>query len=209
MLSAPAYLRRKSCAAGNEGRGAGDGGHGTFRVGNHVAKCFKANNSGHYRLQWQDNGNRHGRGNGEKAGWDVEVAGNIGPAVLDALMRRVDSGRLPQAWILEVSSFQLETMQNLGPDAATVLNLSEDHLDRYDGMREYAAAKARIFLDSAISHGDDRGVQILNRDDSIVREMALEGRKQITFGLDLPAATVILACCVKTKTRGWCMEPRV
>ena len=122
----------------------------------------------------------------KKAGWDVEVAGNIGPAVLDALMRRVDSGRLPRAWILEVSSFQLETMQNLGPDAATVLNLSEDHLDRYDGMREYAAAKARIFRDAAVDQGDDAGMQILNRDDSIVREMVLRGRKNITFGLDLP-----------------------
>ncbi|MEO5655160.1 MAG: UDP-N-acetylmuramoyl-L-alanine--D-glutamate ligase [Nitrosospira sp.] len=122
----------------------------------------------------------------KKAGWDVEVAGNIGPAVLDALMQRVDSGRLPQAWVLEISSFQLETMQNLGPDAATVLNLSEDHLDRYDGMREYAAAKARIFLDAANRQGVDAGMQILNRDDSMVREMALGGRKQITFGLDLP-----------------------
>ncbi len=123
----------------------------------------------------------------KKAGWDVEVAGNIGPAVLDALMRRIDSGRLPQAWILEVSSFQLETMQNLGSDAATVLNLSEDHLDRYDGMREYAAAKAKIFLDSASGVGDAGGAQILNRDDSIVHEMALRGRKQFTFGLALPA----------------------
>src|SRR5687768_16500894 len=52
------------------------------------------------------------------AGWDVEVAGNIGPAVLDALMRREDSGKLSQAWVLEVSSFQLETTQSLGADAA-------------------------------------------------------------------------------------------
>ncbi|WP_213539851.1 UDP-N-acetylmuramoyl-L-alanine--D-glutamate ligase [Nitrosospira sp. NRS527] len=124
----------------------------------------------------------------KKVGWDVEVAGNIGPAVLDALMRRVDSGRLPQAWILEVSSFQLETMQNLGPDAATVLNLSEDHLDRYDGMRDYAAAKARIFLGTAVGQDDHAGIQILNRDDSMVREMALRGRKKITFGLDLPVS---------------------
>jgi UDP-N-acetylmuramoylalanine--D-glutamate ligase len=123
----------------------------------------------------------------KKAGWDVEVAGNIGPAVLNALMRRVDSGRLPQAWVLEVSSFQLETMQNLCPDAAAVLNLSEDHLDRYDGMREYAAAKARIFLGSAIDRGGVGGIQILNRNDSTVCGMALGGRKQITFGLDLPA----------------------
>ena len=138
----------------------------------------------------------------KKAGWDVEVAGNIGPAVLDALMRRVDSGQLPQAWVLEVSSFQLETIQNLCPDAATVLNLSEDHLDRYDGMREYAAAKARIFLGSAIGHGDDRGMQILNRNDSMVRGMALGGRKQITFGWICPLGTMISACCRRTKTRG-------
>ncbi|MDN5936070.1 MAG: UDP-N-acetylmuramoyl-L-alanine--D-glutamate ligase, partial [Nitrosospira sp.] len=91
----------------------------------------------------------------EKAGWDVEVAGNIGPAVLDTLMRREDSGKLPQAWVLEVSSFQLETTQNLDPDAAAVLNLSEDHFDRYAGIRDYAAAKARIFLRGA--HAADGG----------------------------------------------------
>lgn len=56
----------------------------------------------------------------KKAGWDVEVAGNIGPAVLNALMQRQDSGKLPQAWVLEVSSFQLETTKNLDPDAAAV-----------------------------------------------------------------------------------------
>jgi len=118
----------------------------------------------------------------KKAGWDVEVAGNIGPAVLNALMQRQDSGKLPQAWVLEVSSFQLETTKNLDPDAAAVLNLSEDHFDRYAGMEDYAAAKARIFL------GDTGGggVQILNRDDSRVGAMALTGRKRITFGLDLP-----------------------
>jgi UDP-N-acetylmuramoylalanine--D-glutamate ligase len=124
----------------------------------------------------------------KEAGWDVEVAGNIGPAVLNALMRREDSGKLPQAWVLEVSSFQLETTHNLSPDAAAVLNLSEDHFDRYDGMRDYAAAKARLFLHGvSASGGNDRGgVQILNRDDPIVRGMALTGRKQMTFGLDLP-----------------------
>ncbi|SDQ28380.1 UDP-N-acetylmuramoylalanine--D-glutamate ligase [Nitrosospira multiformis] len=120
-----------------------------------------------------------------KAGWDVEVAGNIGPAVLDALMRREDSGKLPQAWVLEVSSFQLETTRNLDPDAATVLNLSEDHFDRYAGMRDYAAAKARIFQ-GGIENGHGGGVQVLNRDDPVVRAMALTGRKQMTFGLDMP-----------------------
>ena len=115
------------------------------------------------------------------------MAGNIGPAVLDALMRREDSGTLPQAWVLEVSSFQLETTQSLEPDAAVVLNVSEDHFDRYAGMQDYAAAKARIFTGTR-DGGSEAGVQILNRDDSIVRAMALAGRKQITFGLDEPAS---------------------
>ena len=116
----------------------------------------------------------------QRAGWDVEVAGNIGPAVLDTLMQREDSGKLPQAWVLEISSFQLETTQSLDPAVATVLNLCEDHFDRYVGMQDYAAAKARIFL------GEGAGVQILNRDDPLVRAMALPDRKWMTFGLDAP-----------------------
>ena len=122
----------------------------------------------------------------KNAGWDAEVAGNIGPAVLDALMRRQDSGKLPQAWILEVSSFQLETTCSLQPDAAVVLNLSEDHLDRYAGMVGYAAAKARIFFARTDGNHASDGVQILNREDFRVLEMALPGRKPITFGLDPP-----------------------
>lgn len=114
------------------------------------------------------------------AGWDVEVAGNIGPAVLETLMRRMDLGKLPQCWVLELSSFQLETTKTLGTDAAVVLNLSEDHFDRYAGMHEYAAAKARLFI------GDKESVQILNRDDAAVLAMALPDRKQMTFGLDEP-----------------------
>jgi UDP-N-acetylmuramoylalanine--D-glutamate ligase len=112
------------------------------------------------------------------AGNDCEVAGNIGPAVLDALMRREDSGRTPDLWVLELSSFQLETTESLAARAATVLNISEDHLDRYDGVDEYAAAKARIFAGG--------GIQVLNRDDARSLAMALPGRKTITFGLDAP-----------------------
>jgi len=112
------------------------------------------------------------------AGLDCEVAGNIGPAVLAALMRRFDSGALPEVWVLELSSFQLETTRSLEPDAATVLNLSDDHLDRYPGMALYAAAKARIF------HGN--GVQVLNRDDRHSIGMALAGRSVVTFGLNTP-----------------------
>lgn len=108
------------------------------------------------------------------------VAGNIGLPVLDALGEIEDGAELPGAIVLELSSFQLESTASLRPQAATVLNLSEDHLDRYDGMREYAAAKARIFS------GD--GLQLLNRDDEWSRGMALPGRRQATFGLDAPSA---------------------
>lgn len=118
------------------------------------------------------------------AGWDVEVAGNIGPAVLDVLMDRLDSGTLPQAWVLETSSFQLETTPHLNADAAAVLNLSEDHLDRYSDMDSYAAAKAKIFQ----CDDDHEVVQILNREDRRVCEMALVEQTQVTFGLSEPAS---------------------
>ncbi|MDD2684834.1 MAG: UDP-N-acetylmuramoyl-L-alanine--D-glutamate ligase [Gallionella sp.] len=108
-----------------------------------------------------------------EAGLDTQVAGNISPAVLDALSRR---SQQPQVWVLELSSFQLETTHSLDADAAVVLNVTEDHLDRYDGsMDKYAAAKARIF------QGD--GVQIVNRDDVRSAAMKIAGRKCISFGL--------------------------
>jgi len=112
------------------------------------------------------------------AGVDCEVAGNIGPAVLDALMRREDAGRNAGLWVLELSSFQLETTTSLAADAAAVLNITEDHLDRYRGIDDYARAKARVFS------GD--GIQVLNRDDPRSLAMALPGRKTSTFGLDAP-----------------------
>ncbi len=110
------------------------------------------------------------------------VAGNIGLPVLDALTQIEDGaekGALrPGVFVLELSSFQLESTISLYPHAATVLNLSEDHLDRYDGMREYAAAKNRIFA------GD--GAQVLNRQDAWSEGMAQPGRRVIRFGLDAP-----------------------
>lgn len=112
-------------------------------------------------------------------GLDTEIAGNISPAVLDALMDRNE--KQPDIWVLELSSFQLETTWSLSADAATVLNISEDHLDRYADMYEYIAAKARIFR----SEGQ-RGIQVLNRDDAESANMALLGRESITFGLNTP-----------------------
>jgi len=109
------------------------------------------------------------------AGIDCEVAGNISPPALDALSRRKTS---PAAWVLELSSYQLETTWSLDPDAAAMLNLSEDHLDRYGGLAQYAEAKARVFM------GD--GAQVLNRCDSTSMALAVPGRAQITYGLDAP-----------------------
>lgn len=110
------------------------------------------------------------------AGRDAVAAGNISPAVLDVVMAR--GVNQPQIWVLELSSFQLETTETLNADVATVLNVSEDHLDRYAGIDEYAAAKARIFQGCKI--------QILNRDDARSMGMALPGREAVTFGLDAP-----------------------
>jgi UDP-N-acetylmuramoylalanine--D-glutamate ligase len=113
------------------------------------------------------------------AGKDAVAAGNISPAVLDVLMQRGDGQ--PDIWVLELSSFQLETTSTLHADAATVLNVTEDHLDRYDGMDEYAAAKARVLI------GCD--VQVLNRDDGRSMCMARADMPIITFGLNPPQSS--------------------
>jgi UDP-N-acetylmuramoylalanine--D-glutamate ligase len=112
------------------------------------------------------------------AGWKTIVAGNIGLPVLDALTQAESGASMPDVFVLELSSFQLESTSTLDPDAATVLNVTEDHLDRYDGMSDYAAAKARIF--------QGEGVQILNRLDTWSMAMARSGRAPVTFGLDRP-----------------------
>jgi UDP-N-acetylmuramoylalanine--D-glutamate ligase len=105
------------------------------------------------------------------AGLKTIVAGNIGLPVLDAL--GMDT---PDVYVLELSSFQLETTSNLVVDAATMLNLSEDHMDRYASMQDYAIAKARIFYNAKL--------QVLNRDDAWSMLMARAKLPQVTFGLD-------------------------
>jgi UDP-N-acetylmuramoylalanine--D-glutamate ligase len=89
-----------------------------------------------------------------------------------------DDGTLPQVWVLELSSFQLETLESLNAEAATVLNVTDDHLDRYIDLDDYAQAKSRVFFGN--------GVQVLNRDDMRVKRMAIPGRTMISFGLDAP-----------------------
>ena len=109
------------------------------------------------------------------AGLRTVVAGNIGDAVLDVLAHY---DGWPDVFVLELSSYQLETTSSLKPVAATVLNVTANHMDRYTGLADYAAAKARIFAHAS--------VQILNRDDAIVRLMRLPGRTVQTFGESVP-----------------------
>ena len=101
---------------------------------------------------------------------------------------RADHPYLPQVWVLELSSFQLEGVDNFEPTAATVLNLTQDHLDWHGSMNGYAAAKARIF--------GQQGVLVLNREDAGVMAMLPEPvrvklqkpqyRTHVTFGGDMP-----------------------
>jgi UDP-N-acetylmuramoylalanine--D-glutamate ligase len=129
------------------------------------------------------------------AGLDTQVAGNISPAVLDALRAR---DRQPQVWVLELSSFQLETTYTLDADAAVVLNVTEDHLDRYAGsMDAYAAAKAHIF--------SGHGVQVVNRDDVRSTAMKIAGRRRVSFGLNPPTSELDWGI-VKDGTATWLMQ---
>lgn len=111
------------------------------------------------------------------AGVSAIACGNISPSALDALMDALDADALPQVWVVELSSFQLETTHHLNAGAATVLNVSEDHLDRYEGsLAAYAAAKSRIF--------QGRGAMVLNRGDDRSMANGRCGRRMLTFGLD-------------------------
>ena len=128
------------------------------------------------------------------AGMDVEVAGNIAPPVLQAYQDRLLAGKAPRAWVLELSSYQLETTWSLRPRAAAMLNLTEDHFDRYASLDEYGAAKARVFM------GTD--LQVLNRDDPRSAAMALPGKNVITFGLDAPPTPQDFGVCAGKLVQG-------
>lgn len=112
------------------------------------------------------------------AGLATTVAGNIGDAVLDAMP---SASAWPDVVVLELSSFQLETTSSLTPTAATVLNVTDNHLDRYAGIDGYAAAKARIFANG--------GIQVLNRDDPRTLAMRIPGRVVQSFGASAPASS--------------------
>ena len=152
----------------------------------------------------------------ERAGRSVALAGNIGPTMLDTLSECLASAwpqglastspqalasawpqglasTLPEVWVLELSSFQLDGVQGFEPDAATVLNITQDHLDWHGGMAAYTAAKAHVFGENT--------VMVVNRDDPATLAMVpapvqvkggrgqrskLVHRAVTQFGLDAP-----------------------
>jgi UDP-N-acetylmuramoylalanine--D-glutamate ligase len=122
----------------------------------------------------------------ERVGKRVAVAGNISPAALDKLMSCLDESDqiidMPEIWVLELSSFQLVYTGTFNATAATVLNITQDHLDWHGDMQAYVDAKANIF-------GQDT-ICILNRDDSMVMNLLSEEQKSnksvITFGAGRP-----------------------
>ena len=123
----------------------------------------------------------------QHAGKSVAVAGNIGPTLLDTLTEKLDARDdglvLPQVWVLELSSFQLEGCSNFESTVATILNVTQDHLDWHGTLPAYAAAKSRIF---------GNGLMLLNRNDPLVMAALpplVKGRQlrnYITFGADEP-----------------------
>ena len=136
-----------------------------------------------------------------RAGKRVVTAGNIGPTLLDTLTAQLDApadaegqpATMPEVWVLELSSFQLDTVRGFEPAAATVLNITQDHLDWHGNMTAYTAAKARVFGQHA--------VMVVNRDDEAVEAMVPVPvvtkvkpkvadrpvpREVIRFGLDAP-----------------------
>nr|WP_231495570.1 UDP-N-acetylmuramoyl-L-alanine--D-glutamate ligase [Hylemonella gracilis] len=131
----------------------------------------------------------------EHAGKTVAVAGNIGPNLLDVLSAKLDARAqrgeaLPEVWVLELSSFQLDEVQGFEPTAAVVLNLTQDHLDWHPDMAAYAAAKARVY--------GRQGLAVYNRDDPAVVAMLASplgektragkarARATVSFGVDMP-----------------------
>lgn len=139
----------------------------------------------------------------ERSGQRVAVAGNIGPTLLDTLTGylKVNEGiqtqeeevmQLPEVWVLELSSFQLDGVEGFMPTMGAVLNLSQDHLDWHGGMQAYAQAKSRIFGPHKRADATDAPPMLLNREDPMVMQMLPAPvknkpvRDYVSFGTDMP-----------------------
>lgn len=124
-----------------------------------------------------------------QAGWQVRVGGNLGTAALDLL-----STPAPDLYVLELSSFQLESTQSLRPAAAVVLNISEDHMDRYDSLADYAAVKAKIYQQATMS--------VINADDPMVLAMLSPTQARLSFSLQDQQANF---CVGEQEQQPWLM----
>src|SRR5690606_1260015 len=110
------------------------------------------------------------------SGLSARAAGNIGPSLLEALMEAIDSGDLPQVWVVELSSFQLALAQRFTVDAACILNIAEDHLDWHASLETYADAKHRVHAPGCVA--------IYNRADP--RTTPRRQLPAVSFGPDEP-----------------------
>jgi len=125
-----------------------------------------------------------------RAGKTVAVAGNIGPTLLDTLTQHLEADTLPEVWVIELSSFQLDGIEGFEPTAGAVLNITQDHLDWHGSLQAYAQAKANVFGQQAL--------MLLNREDPLVMAMLpavstlgrvkdrVPQREYVTFGGDMP-----------------------
>jgi UDP-N-acetylmuramoylalanine--D-glutamate ligase len=126
----------------------------------------------------------------KRAGVHATMAGNIGPSLLDTLGQAMDAGALPEVWVLELSSFQLVSCKAFNPFSATVLNVTQDHLDWHGSMAAYLAAKLSIF-------GPDTH-RVIHRDDSdlasqcapvpapVAKGKRAAEKSSVTFGWSVP-----------------------
>ena len=110
-----------------------------------------------------------------RAAMNVRVGGNLGEPALDLLSAAESDATKTELYVLELSSYQLESTVSLDLKAAAVLNVTPDHMDRYTTIEDYAAAKARIFARCDIA--------VINLDDPLVVAMARPGQDTLGFSL--------------------------
>ncbi len=136
----------------------------------------------------------------ERSGRRVAAAGNIGPTLLQTLADAIDAGpseslrdALPEVWVLELSSFQLAGSSRFDPDAAALLNISEDHLDWHGSMAAYGEAKASVFGKHAIvvvNRDDAAALRLVPAPESVAgkkgRPARMVPRRVVSFGAHAP-----------------------
>jgi UDP-N-acetylmuramoylalanine--D-glutamate ligase len=127
----------------------------------------------------------------QQAGVDAVVAGNVSPSMLDQLRERLATGLLPKVWVLELSSFQLASSQAMAFDAATVLNVTQDHLDWHLDFADYVAAKRSVYAQARVS--------VFNRQDphtlptEAIAQIERISQMKVRSGQPLPVAPKVLS----------------